>query len=56
MPIISSNHFARARFKQKMAASSATKIERMINAKLADLHSAAGNARPGGAASRDVGR
>ena len=46
MPIIHSNHLARARFERKMADLSATNIARIIHTELADLHLAAGNARP----------
>lgn len=46
MPIIRSNHLARARTERQMADQSASNIERAIHNKLADLHSAAGQARP----------
>lgn len=46
MPVIRSIHLARARFERKMADLSATNIERIIHSKLAELHSAAGGARP----------
>jgi hypothetical protein len=45
MPVIRSNHFARARFERDMADLSASSVERAIHNKLADLHSAAGEAR-----------
>ena len=48
MPNIRSNHLARARFERDMADLSASNIERIIHNKLADLHSVAGHARPGG--------
>ena len=47
MPIIRSEHLARERAKRKMAKLSATNVERMIHTKLADLHAAAGDVRPG---------
>ncbi|GAA3724783.1 hypothetical protein GCM10022268_35980 [Sphingomonas cynarae] len=46
MPIIRSNHLARARNERQMADQSASNVERIIHNKLADLHSAAGQARP----------
>jgi hypothetical protein len=46
MPIIRSNHLARARSERQMADRSASNVERTIHNKLADLHSAAGQARP----------
>jgi hypothetical protein len=45
MPIIRSNHLARARFERKMADLSASKMARIIHTELADLHLAAGHAR-----------
>lgn len=50
MPIIRRDHFVRARSEREMADASATNIERIIHNKLADLHWAAGNARPDEAA------
>jgi hypothetical protein len=50
MPIIRSNHLARAQFEREMADLSATNIERIIHNKLADLHWAAGHTRPAEAA------
>ena len=47
MPIIRSNHLARAQFERGMADLSASDVERVIHNKLADLHLAAGRARPG---------
>lgn len=47
MPIIRNNHLARARTERHMADLSATNIERIIHNKLADLHWAAGQTRPG---------
>jgi hypothetical protein len=46
MPIIRSNHLARARNERQMADQLASNVERIIHNKLADLHSAAGQARP----------
>lgn len=46
MPIIHSNHLARARNERQMADQSASNVERTIYNKLTDLHSAAGQARP----------
>lgn len=46
MPIIRSNHLARARNERQMADQSASNVERIIHNKLADLHSAAGRALP----------
>lgn len=43
MPIIRSNHLARARTERQMANLSASNIERIIHTKLADLHWAAGH-------------
>jgi hypothetical protein len=45
MPFIRSNHLSRARFERRMADLSATKIERIIHNRLADLHREAGEAR-----------
>lgn len=46
MPIIRNNHLASARNETQMADQSASNVERTIHNKLADLHSAAGQARP----------
>jgi hypothetical protein len=48
MTIIRKNHLARALVERQMAELSATNVERIIHNKLADLHSAAADARPGG--------
>jgi hypothetical protein len=48
MPIIRSNHSARARNERQMAVLSTSNIDRIIHTKLTDLHWAAGHARPDG--------
>ena len=47
MPVIRNEHRKRARFEQGMADGSASNMERMIHAKLADLHAAAAEALTG---------
>ena len=48
MPIIRRADIARARFERVIAHQPASNVERNIHNKLADLHSAAGHARPCG--------
>jgi hypothetical protein len=54
MPIVRSQHLAREQAERKMAKLAATNIERIIHNKLADLHSAAADDRPGETASHEV--
>jgi hypothetical protein len=55
MPIIRSNHLSRARFERRMADLSATKIERIIHNRPADLHREAGEARSADAVGGEAG-